>query len=70
MKYRGRYHSTVNIMMRAFESLGRLLDISPRGPSIRMKSSAEAIHGDWERLGGDMRRAMKTVEREKSKAKA
>ncbi len=60
---------SMNTARRMLDSIGMMLDIFPWGESpaakrvartaeaIRRRSDADAIHGDWERVGHDLSRA-------------
>lgn len=43
------------------DALGSLLDLSTRRVAVKRKSVGATFHGDWERIGRDMGRAMKSV---------
>ena len=49
-------------MLRAFalvlEGFGSLFDWRLRLPRARQKTAAEALAGDWVKVGGDIQRAM------------
>lgn len=53
---------------RVVKSFGGLLDIAPAERPLvnRSRSDAEALARDWQRIGGDMRRAFEKIRREEA----